>query len=79
MINPEIVETSPTTILWEEACLSLPGMTGKVKRYQRIKVRFFDPLGNQHMKKVSGLNARIIQHELDHLEGVLFVDKVIKK
>jgi len=79
LVNPEIIEKSPTTVLWEEACLSLPGMTGKVKRYQRIKVRFFDPWGKQHIKKVSGFNARIIQHELDHLEGVLFVEKVVKK
>jgi peptide deformylase len=77
MINPKIIEHSEQKQINEEACLSLPGLFGNVERFAWIKVKYFDPLGKEHTKKLQGFNAVIIQHEIDHLKGVLFVDKVI--
>ena len=78
MINPNIVEKSKETILREEACISLPNCTGMVKRHNAITVEFIDLKGKKQTKKYKEFNAVIIQHEIDHLDGVLFMDKVIK-
>ncbi|MDR2189915.1 MAG: peptide deformylase [Candidatus Peribacteria bacterium] len=78
MINPEILEYSTTTQITEEACLSVPKVFGDVKRYQRIKVKYQDSKGKIITKKLTGFNAVIVQHEIDHLNGILFVDKVIR-
>lgn len=79
MINPVIIEKSREMNIDEEACLSLPEIFGKVKRHNMIIVEYLDELGNQHKKKFKGFEARIIQHEVDHLDAILFTDKVIKK
>lgn len=78
MINPKIVEKSKETILREEACISLPNCTGMVKRHQAITVEFLDLKGKKQNKKYKEFNAVIIQHEIDHLDGVLFIDKIVK-
>lgn len=78
MINPKIVEKSKETILREEACISLPNCTGMVKRHQAITVEFLDIKGKKQNKKYKEFNAVIIQHEIDHLDGVLFMDKIVK-
>jgi len=76
LINPEIVDASLETREEEEGCLSLPGIYGKVKRWKTVTVKFQDENGNLRVLELSGINARAAQHEIDHLDGVLFVDKV---
>jgi peptide deformylase len=77
MINPVIVGKGKETDVQEEGCLSLPGQTGKVERPLDITVKYTTIDGKDHLRKVSGYNARIIQHEIDHLDGVLFIDKLV--
>jgi peptide deformylase len=79
MINPVILKTSEEMVIWEEACLSLPNENGNVKRYQSIHVEYIDTKWNKQKKKYKGFNAVIVQHEIDHLDGVLFTDKCIEK
>ena len=78
MINPVLLEHSTQTQITEEACLSLPRLFGEVERYAWVKVSYFDPQGNAHTKKLQGFNAVVVQHEMDHLEGILFTDKLIE-
>lgn len=73
-INPEIVERSQTRSVYEEGCLSLPKQFGDVERSDRIRLRFQDRDGNIQDLNADGMLARCIQHELDHLDGILFVD-----
>lgn len=75
-INPEIVKTSQDTEQGEEGCLSVPGTYGFVKRFKRVSVRSFDVSGKPQTHDASGLLARVFQHEIDHLNGVVFIDKV---
>lgn len=74
LINPEIVHTSAEVELGEEGCLSLPGIYEKVSRYAEVTVRFTDLEGQQHELQADGLLAICLQHELDHLDGKVFVD-----
>lgn len=76
IINPEIVWSSKQTKLDEEGCLSFPNLYGMVRRPEKIRYCGLDEKGNQIGGKATGLLARIIQHEYDHLDGVLFIDKV---
>jgi len=76
MINPEILFTSKETEIAEEGCLSLPNCFKPVERFKMIRVRFDDIRGTSQILELEDLNARIIQHEVDHLNGVLFVDRV---
>jgi len=78
MINPEIIEKSEQLILSDEACLSLPGETGTVRRHKSITVSYLDPEGKKHTKKFDDFNATVVQHEIDHIDGVLFIDKTVK-
>ena len=75
MINPEIIAHSEETSKDEEWCLSVPGETGDVKRWTWIKVSFIDPEWRKYALRLENLAARIVQHEIDHLDGTLFVDK----
>lgn len=79
LINPEIVDKSKEMQISEEACLSLPWKRGNVRRYERVIVKFQDLKGRTKKLKYSGFNACIIQHEIDHLEWVLFTDKLISE
>lgn len=79
MINPKIINKSKEMIIWEEACISLPNCSGKVKRHKNITVEFLDITGKKQKQKYKEFNAVIIQHEIDHLDGILFTDKLIKK
>ncbi len=74
MINPEITSHSDEVCLGEEGCLSLPGQWGQVKRYQAINVKYTDEKGNMMHVKLEDFNARVVQHEIDHLDGILFTD-----
>ena len=76
MVNPEILEFSQTTCLGEEGCLSVPNERGQVERAQAIKVRYYTLQGEVVEATYEGFPARIVQHEVDHLDGVLFVDKM---
>ncbi|MCF7836133.1 peptide deformylase [Candidatus Gracilibacteria bacterium] len=75
-LNPEIIEKSLTTESIEEGCLSLPGIFGKVSRPVQISLKFCDENGANRILALDGINARAAQHEIDHLDGILFVDKV---
>jgi peptide deformylase len=74
--NPRILEVSQEQVNYKEGCLSYPNLWLDVKRPAVIKVEYQDSLGNTHEAAMSGLIARCFQHELDHLNGVCFVDKV---
>lgn len=76
MINPEVISKGEKTEIEEEGCLSLPGITGDVSRPTQITIKYQTIDGKQHIRKISGYNARIVQHEIDHLDGVLFIDKL---
>lgn len=76
VINPEFLELSDEIEEKDEGCLSVPGIYQKVKRSKRVKVRYQDEKGKEVIEEAEGLLARAFQHEYDHLEGVLFVDKV---
>lgn len=74
-INPEIKKISKNSRLRQEGCLSVGGYWGKVKRADNVLVWAYDETGKKFEKSFSGLSAQIVQHEIDHLNGVLFVDK----
>ena len=75
-INPTIYEASEETILWNEGCLSVPGLHEDVRRPEVIRMRYFDENFVEHDEEFDGFRARAIQHEYDHLEGKLFVDRL---
>lgn len=77
MINPRILKESTTTIVTEEWCLSLPWMTGMVERPETITVEYFDVSWKKYTDTYRGFNAVVVQHEIDHLNWVLFVDKIV--
>ncbi len=79
MVNPEILSFSAETEICEEGCLSLPGEWGNVSRAKRIKLKYLNEDGEQVQTELVGLNARVVQHEIDHLNGVLFVDRLVTK
>lgn len=74
MVNPEILWTSDETDTAYEGCLSLPGLRGMVERRSNIKFKYTDRSGEDHVVEASQLFARCVQHELDHLDGILFTD-----
>jgi peptide deformylase len=76
MVNPEIVENSGKKCTDKEGCLSVPWESGDVERWTWVKVTFLDPDGKKYMLMLTDLAARIVQHEIDHLDGVLFTDKI---
>jgi len=75
-INPSILETSQETVKFEEGCLSVPGVYVDVVRSESIKIQAWNEKGKPFTLEANGLLARVIQHEYDHLEGVLFLDRV---
>jgi len=75
-INPQIVELSGEMQVMNEGCLSLPKLREDVDRFNRVTIRYMDEDWNDYEEVYEGLKARVIQHEYDHLEGVLFVDKI---
>lgn len=75
VVNPEIVRHSSHKVNGTEACLSLPGYYGDVERYDAVTVKGFTRQGQPFKKKALGWLARIFQHEIDHLDGVLYIDR----
>lgn len=78
LVNPEIVHWEGYAI-GREGCLSVPDFTGNVIRATHIKLRAQDPDGQEHSFEMDGFEARALQHELDHLDGLLFVDRVVSR
>lgn len=80
VINPKIIETYGRRVQLWEGCISSgtgkAGLFAKVPRYKKVKVRFYDQKAKRHEQVFEGLRAHVLQHEIDHLNGVLFVDKV---
>lgn len=76
MINPEILWVSDVTEKDWEGCLSIPGLRGLVPRYTRLGVRYLDRNGELREEEYADFTARVFQHEFDHLQGVLFIDRI---
>jgi peptide deformylase len=77
-INPRIISRSFRKVEFEEGCLSVPGVFGMVKRSREVRVEAYDINGSKITIKASDLMADVLQHEIDHLDGILFIDKVTK-
>lgn len=77
LINPEIVDADGEAV-FEEGCLSLPGLREEVKRPEQIFLKYIDPNGNEITTESDGLLARVIQHEIDHLNGIYFFERLSK-
>lgn len=75
-INPEILEFSEESETAEEGCLSIPGVSEKVKRSLSVTIRYFDENWQEHTETYTGFPARAIQHEYDHLQGKVFIDRI---
>jgi peptide deformylase len=75
-INPTMLEEVGDPWAFEEGCLSIPGVREDVMRKPKIRIKYFDENWAEHEKEFDGLQARIIQHEYDHIEGILFTDYV---
>jgi peptide deformylase len=73
-VNPIITESVDNQESFEEGCLSIPGIRREVKRPSKIKLEYYDVSGKKHHEWFEGLKARVIQHEYDHIEGILFTD-----
>ncbi|MCW8957123.1 MAG: peptide deformylase [Gammaproteobacteria bacterium] len=78
MINPEITEWEGMA-MGREGCLSVPDFTGNVIRAERIRLNYMDETGQNHDIESIGFEARAIQHELDHLDGLLFLDRLVSR
>jgi peptide deformylase len=78
LINPEIVSHSILKVKSEEGCLSVPGKFGYVRRYKSVKIKALDRNGQEIRMRLDDLPAIVVQHEIDHLDGILFIDKLIK-
>lgn len=76
LVNPRVTWTSPDKIIMWEGCLSLPKLEGQVARPKRVRVKAQDLDGNKIELRASGLFARILQHEIDHLDGILYSDRM---
>lgn len=78
MFNPKIVSMSDEKTVLDEGCLSFPGIIVKIKRSSQVRVRFMTPSGGTDTKTFDGLSAKAIQHEMDHLDGILFFNRANK-
>ena len=76
MVNPEIIEKSEEMILFNEGCLSVPGQSAEVERHFRVKVKYLDYNGKEQVLEAEDYLAVIIQHETDHLDGILYIDRI---
>lgn len=78
LVNPEIVQESEETVTDLEGCLSVPGLAGEVERFEAVTVQAKNRFGKPIKLKASGWLARIFQHEIDHLNGVLYIDRATR-
>lgn len=77
LLNPTVQNIGGKTDIDLEGCLSVPNIEKKVKRFKKVKVSYMDLDGNMKKRRFDGMNARVVQHEYDHLNGILFIDKAI--
>ena len=77
-VNPEIIVTSKSNSVYEEGCLSVPGQFAEIERPERCHIKYLDYYGQAKEVKAEGMLATCIQHEMDHLEGILFIDYLSK-
>jgi peptide deformylase len=77
-VNPEIISNSNTDASYEEGCLSVPGQFAEISRPDKCKIKFLNYAGEEKVLETEGLLATCIQHEMDHLEGILFIDYLSK-
>lgn len=77
-INPEIIESSKESSSFDEGCLSFPGARSEITRPKDVRIKYQDLSGNEKEEKMTGLLATCIQHEIDHLNGITFVDYISK-
>jgi len=77
-INPEIISKSNSNSIYEEGCLSVPGQFAEISRPDKCHIKYLDYYGQPKELKIEGLLATCIQHEMDHLEGILFIDYLSK-
>lgn len=73
-LNPQIIEEDGEDWAFEEGCLSIPGIRADVERPEIVKIKYYDEDWNEHIEEYDDIHARVIQHEYDHIEGVLFTD-----
>lgn len=78
VVNPEIVKVSEETLMGVEGCLSIPGLVGEVERHAAVQVKGLNRHGKPLKIKAEGWLARIFQHEIDHLNGILFTDRAVR-
>lgn len=78
MVNPEILRVSEKEICLEEGCLSLPGKFAEVVRPEEITVKYLNAKGQEKILSLGGMNARVVLHEIDHLDGILFIDRMVE-
>lgn len=76
LVNPEILRVSGVTVKGWEGCLSIPGLRGLVPRFTKVGVRYLDLQGEVHEEEYTDFPARVFQHEFDHLQGILFIDRI---
>lgn len=76
MINPTWKKLSEETDIQYEGCMSVPQIRGRVERYKNIELTYYDENGNKIVRELNGFFARLVQHECDHLEGIVFLEKV---
>lgn len=76
MINPTMKKLSEDTDVQYEGCMSVPSIRGKVKRYKNIELTYYNENGEKIVKQLKGFFARLVQHECDHLDGIVFLEKV---
>lgn len=78
LINPKITKKSWAREIAQEGCLSIPGVFGKVRRHKKISLAYYGRDGKKTKMAAAGMMARVIQHEIDHLDGILFIDKAVE-
>ena len=78
LINPVVDKLHGKKIIMQEGCLSIPNRSEEVERYDIAEISFDDTDGNRHTMKTTGILSRCMQHEIDHLHGVLYIDKIAK-
>lgn len=78
MVNPEIVKASQETVMGVEGCLSIPSLVGEVERHEALQIKGLNRHGQPMRVKAQGWLARIFQHEIDHLNGIVFTDRAVQ-
>lgn len=76
LVNPQVIEASKELMIYEEGCLSVPDFEENISRPRRVHIRYLDESGKPYQKWFEGYDAVVVQHEMDHLEGVVVLDRV---